>query len=335
MDEPFAKVVQTGCLAYFEATMRISMPAAAASLTIPALVITLGYAQTKYSRKSDVIYGRKAGLALTMEVFTPTSPNRLGVVWVVSSSGNSSREQTLDPSFERRISPFLTHGYTLFAVIHGSSPAFNFQDAIDDVRRAVRFIRHTADEFGIDPQRLAIAGSSAGGALALAIAMHADEGHPAAQDPVERISTRVQAAGSFFAPTDFLNFGSNGESLLDVFRQRGVVEPSFQFYDVDPNTGLRTVIIDQERLLRILGDLSPVSHVTSDDPPTILIHGTADQAVPVQQSQRLADRLSAAHVDVRLVLREGMRHAWPGWEADSEVIAQWFDSQLRQRLPVK
>jgi hypothetical protein len=54
----------------------------------------------EYSRQSDVIYGRKFGLALTMEVFTPAKPNGLGVVWVVSSSGKSSREQTLQPSFD-------------------------------------------------------------------------------------------------------------------------------------------------------------------------------------------------------------------------------------------
>ena len=66
----------------------------------------------EYSRQSDVIYGRKFGLALTMEVFTAAKPNGLGVVWVVSSSGKSSREQTLQPSFERRISPLLTRGYT-------------------------------------------------------------------------------------------------------------------------------------------------------------------------------------------------------------------------------
>ena len=112
----------------------------------------------EYSRQSDVIYGRRFGLALTMEVFTPAKPNRLGVLWVVSSSGKSSREQTLQPSFERRLSPLLTHGYTVFAVIHGSSPAFQVPDFVDDARRAVRFVRHRAAEFRIDGQRLGIAG---------------------------------------------------------------------------------------------------------------------------------------------------------------------------------
>src|SRR5688572_1732326 len=70
----------------------------------------------EHTRRSDVIYGRKFGLALTLEVFAPAKPNGRGVVWVVSSSGRSSREQTLQPSFERRISPLLQHGYIVFAV---------------------------------------------------------------------------------------------------------------------------------------------------------------------------------------------------------------------------
>ena len=119
------------------------------------LIATLGTgaaAQTsgvKATRQSDVIYGRKFGVALTMEVFTAATRNGIGVVWVVSSSGRSSREQTLQDSFERRIAPLLEHGYTVFAVIHGSAPIFNLQDQVSDVRRAVRFVRHRAAELGL------------------------------------------------------------------------------------------------------------------------------------------------------------------------------------------
>jgi acetyl esterase/lipase len=291
----------------------------------------LARAQTgsaEYSRQSDVIYGRKFGVALTMEVFTPAKPNGLGVVWVVSSSGKSSREQTLQPSFERRISPLLTHGYTIFAVIHGSSPAFQVPDFVDDATRSVRFIRHRASQFGIDGERLGVAGSSAGGLIALMIAMRGEDGNPASEDAVERVSSRVQAVGCFFPPTDLINFGGS-ENIVDVLRQRGAVDPSFQFFDVDRETGARTPVIDRESVLRMLRELSPVTHVTADAPPTILIHGDADKAVPLQQSHRLIDRLHDANVSARLVVREGMGHAWSGWEADSVLIAEWFDARLR------
>jgi dipeptidyl aminopeptidase/acylaminoacyl peptidase len=284
-----------------------------------------------YSRQSDVIYGRKLGVALTMEIFVPAKRNGLGVVWVVSSSGRSSREQTLQPSFERRILPLLQHGYAVFAVIHASSPVFQLQDYVQDVGRAVRFVRHRATEFDIDAHRLGIGGSSSGGLLALIIGMRNQDGDRASDDVVERESSRVQAVGCFFSPTDLMNFGEASENVVDFMRQRaGIIDPSFQFYDVDPKSGFRTPITDREHVLRMLTEMSPVTHVSADDPPTILIHGAADKAIPLPQSRRLLDRLTKMNVPARLVVREGMGHAWSGWESDSALIAEWFDTHLRR-----
>jgi acetyl esterase/lipase len=305
------------------------------------LVATLGSpaaAQTsaaKAIRQSDVIYGRKSGMALTMEVFTPAARNGIGVVWVVSSSGRSSREQTLQDSFERRIAPFLEHGYTVFAVIHGSAPIFNLQDQVNDVRRAVRFVRHRAAEFGIDRQRLGISGSSAGGLLALIVAMQERDGDPAADDVVERESGRVQAVGCFFPPTDLLNFSGSAETIVDLMQKRdGSVDPTFQFYDLDAKTGTRRPITTAEDVIRMLKEYSPVTHATAGDPPTILIHGDQDKAVPVQQSRRLIERLNDVNVPTRLVVRGGV-HAYPGWEADSALIADWFDAHLQRAAPAR
>lgn len=283
----------------------------------------------QYSRQSDVIYGRRAGLALTMEVLTPARSNGLGVVWVVSSSGISSREQTLQPSFERRVAPLVARGYTVFAVIHGSAPAFQVADFVQDVTRAVRFVRHSAVTFGIESQRIGLAGSSSGGLIALSVAMNGKEGDPASTDQVDRESGRVQAVGCFFPPTDLMNFGEASQNVVDVMRQRsGTVDPSFQFYEIDAKTAARTLMTDREAVLRMLRELSPVTHVNAGDPPALLIHGDQDRAVPLQQSRRLMDRLNEAGVTARLVVREGKGHAWPGWESDAALIADWFDTHL-------
>jgi acetyl esterase/lipase len=285
----------------------------------------------KAARQSDVIYGRKFGVALTMEVFTAATRNGIGVVWVVSSSGRSSRDQTLQDSFERRIAPLLERGYTVFAVIHGSAPIFNLQDQVSDVRRAVRFVRHRAAEFGIDGQRLGISGSSAGGLLALVVAMQEQDGNPASDDAVERESGSVQAVGCFFPPTDLLNYGGSAENLVDLMQQRdGRVDPTFQFYDVDAKTGARRSITAREDVIRMLREYSPVTHVTAGDPPTMLIHGDQDKAVPVQQSRRLIESLNDVNVPARLTAREGVGHAYPGWEADTALIVDWFDAHLRR-----
>jgi len=132
-----------------------------------------------------------------------------------------------------------------------------------------------------------------------------------------------------FPATDLANFGKNGGRIVDVMRQGGVVDPGFQFYDPDPTTGVRRPVVDAAGVLRHLRELSPVTHVTPDDPPTILIHGSADPAAPIQQSRSFFDQLTAAKVPARLVVRDGMGHAWPGWEADSALVADWFDVYLR------
>ena len=69
--------------------------------------------------------------------------------------------------------------------------------------------------------------------------------------------------------------------------------------------------------------------MTAGAPPTLLIHGDKDAAVPIQQSRSLIERLNKANVAARLVVREGKGHAWPGWEADAALVADWFDRQLR------
>lgn len=302
-------------------------------IRVPARSASSQTTVAQYTRQSDVIYGRKFGVALTLERFVPAKPNGFGIMWVVSSGGRSSREQTLQPSFERRISPFLTHGYTVLAVIHGSAPAFHLQDFEQDVRRAVRFVRYSASQLGIDPDRLAIAGSSAGGSIALIVATRARDGDPKAEDPVDRVSDRVQAVGCFFPPTDFTNYGQPAVTVLDFMRQQaGVVDPTFEFYETEPKTAARRTITEGDRILEKLREMSPTTHVTSDDPPTILVHGDRDQGVPVQQSRQLLERLKQANVPARLVVREGQGHAWPGWESDSALLAEWFDTHLRRAL---
>ncbi len=79
----------------------------------------------------------------------------------------------------------------------------------------------------------------------------------------------------------------------------------------------------------MLTELSPSAHVSSDAPPTILVHGDRDRIVPLQQSQVLIDRLRQAGVPARLVVRAGVGHADPGWEVDTSLIADWFDQYLR------
>src|SRR5262249_59797535 len=117
-----------------------------------------------HTRKEDVIYGRKFGTALTMDVFTPKeNANGAGVIFCVSGGWLSSHEAINTNAMKE----FLKRGYTVFAVVHRSQPKFNLEEIVQDMHRAVRYIRYHAKEFNIDPDRLGITGGSAGGHLSL------------------------------------------------------------------------------------------------------------------------------------------------------------------------
>ena len=101
-------------------------------------------------RTEDVVYGRKFGTALTMDVFQPVSSNACGILFLVNGGWLSSKDTplmvTIQPDYYR---PFLERGYTVFAVVTSSQPKFTILEEMDDVRRAVRFVRHNAAKFGV------------------------------------------------------------------------------------------------------------------------------------------------------------------------------------------
>ncbi|MEI8016983.1 MAG: alpha/beta hydrolase, partial [Schlesneria sp.] len=162
-------------------------------------------------RTEDVIYGRKSGMALTLDVFQPDKPNGSGLLFLVNGGWLSSKSTpmmvTIRPEDYR---VFLERGYTMFAVVTSSQPKFTVSEEIDDVLRAVRFVRRNAVQYGVKPDRLGVLGASSGGHLTLSIAARGGSGKSDSPDPVERESSAVQAAVCFFPPTDFLNYGAPG-----------------------------------------------------------------------------------------------------------------------------
>lgn len=280
-----------------------------------------------YQRTEDVIYGRKFGMALTMDVFTPTkNPNGAAVILVVSG-GWFSDHNAINIGF---IDPFLKRGYTVFAVVHGSQPKFTIPEIVQDMNRAVRFIRHNAKKYNIDPERIGITGGSAGGHLSLMIGTAGDKGNPKAPDPVDRASSRVQAVACFFPPTDFLNYGEKGKVALGRGTLSGFRAP-FDFHEFDKKTRSFVPITDEDKILSIGKDISPIYHVTKDDPPTLIIHGNADKLVPIQQAETIIARFKDVGVPAELVVREGAAHGWATIGKDISIFADWFDKHLKIR----
>src|SRR5438874_11429462 len=103
--------------------------------------------EVTYTRQEDVIYGRKFGMALTMDVFTPKKDANGAAIIFVVSGGWFSAHQAINPS-TGWFDEFIKRGYTVFAVVHGSQPKFTIPEILQDMHRAVRFIRHHAKDYG-------------------------------------------------------------------------------------------------------------------------------------------------------------------------------------------
>lgn len=279
-----------------------------------------------WSRQEDVIYGRKHGVALTLDVFSPKEkPNGAAVVFVVSGGWYSAHEAINAGMAEE----FLKRGYTVFAVVHGSQPKYTIPEILEDMNRAVRFVRHNAGAYGIDPNRIGITGGSAGGHLSLMIGLAGKPGDEKAKDPVDRASSRVQAVACFFPPTDFLNYAKPGRTVLDAFKEElQPFQAPFDFTRFD-NASRRFKLIDEEiRRLEICKEISPITHASADDPPTLIIHGDADRLVPIQQAEVLIEKLKAAGAVAELYTKPGAAHGWANMGVDIAREADWFDKYL-------
>lgn len=278
-----------------------------------------------FTRTEDVIYGRKHGVALTLDVFKPKEKaNGAAVVFVVSGGWFSSHA-AINAAF---MQPFLKRGYTCFAVVHGSQPRFAIPEILEDMHRAVRFVRHNAKTYGIDPNRIGISGASAGGHLSLMQGTAGNAGNPDAGDPVDRESSRVQAVGCFFPPTDFLNYGEEGVVALGRGPLKNFKAP-FNFTKYESKTNEFVRVTDEEEFRKIGRHISPVYHASEDDPPTLIIHGDADKLVPIQQAELMMKSLEKAGVETKLVVKKDASHGWPKMLEDVETVADWFDKQLQ------
>ena len=306
--------------------MKTLTRATLATLTLLCLAIPL-QAQSSGSIMPDLVYGHKAGMALTLDVFRPTSANGASVLNMVSGGWVS---RWVDPErAQAQYQALLDQGFTVFAIRHGSSPRFNVPEAYADVTRAVRYVRLHAPHFGLDPERIGVYGGSAGGHLALMLGLNSDEGDPNATDEVLRHSSRVAAVVANFPPVDLRTRTTPSERFPARMPDRPL---SFARGMVMPAAAEAFVALDFEDELR--ASVSPIVHVSADDPPTLLIHGTADALVDFNNSELMHSALIASGVETGLVVIEGAGHGFRTAEdraKASEALVGWFVEHLTGR----
>jgi acetyl esterase/lipase len=177
---------------------------------------------------------------------------------------------------------------------------------LDDVQRAVRWVRANAAKYGVDPEHIGAFGHSAGAQLAALLGM--EDTRENSDASLAKYSSRVQAVVDVSGPTDFTTTreGDDATFLTNFFGADFATHPE------------------------IWREASPVFHVAKTDAPFLILHGTQDSEVPIAQAQELYEKLQAAGVPVQLIKLDDV-HTFRTPEARARLVfeaLQFFQRYL-------
>jgi acetyl esterase/lipase len=262
----------------------VPTPSASAPTPAPVRGLPAGSVQR------GVTYCTASGVPLTMDVYAPSqvsaSPAPVamyvhGGAWMHGSSALGGINASIE-------SQLVAQGFLVVSVNYRLAPQYRWPAQIEDVKCAVRSLRANASTYNLDPARIGVWGSSAGGHL---VSMLGTAEPNAGYDVGQYLnqSSRVQAVVDMFGPAD-LTAGDWSPSVASIVQQ------------VFGVTGGRND--------PVLRKASPVSYVEADDPPFLVIQGTVDRTVPATQSQELGARLQTAGVPVTLVMVQNAGHGF-------------------------
>jgi acetyl esterase/lipase len=259
--------------------------------------------------ENEISYGEVGGEKLVLDVYRPkeATDKRPAVVLIHGGGWRAGSKS----DFKEMGADLATRGFVGFAIKYRFAPKFTHPAQLDDCQLAVRWVRANAEKYQVDSSRVGAAGGSAGGHLSALLGLRdtRDKNTPLAQ-----FSSKVQCVVDFFGPTDLRlssNTGYNNPVGLTLVKD---------FIGKTP-----------EQAPELYADASPITFVSKDAAPFLIVHGTADPLVPISQSEALTDALKKAGVEVNLLRIEGAGHgfgpltspnAQKAWQATTEFLTK-------------
>jgi len=284
--------------------MLLTAGARAADLVIPDEVLF----------ERNIEYANPDDQHLQLDLARPKNHGEQSSPTILCIHGGGFRAGTRE-GYDKLCITLAQHGFVAATVTYRLAPKYQFPAAIHDCKAAVRWLRLKAASYNIDPGRIGVTGSSAGGHLAQFLGVTAAvpefEGD---QNPGP--SSKVACVVNSYGPSDFTK--SYGKS-------------------VDAHEVLPLWLggnLEEARLRHI--QASPLNWVTPDAAPTLLIHGTEDKYVAYEQAVWMHDRLKACGVESKLLTLEGADHGFKGPDAEKaeKALIEFFEERLMGKSAV-
>ncbi|MBV9043785.1 MAG: alpha/beta hydrolase [Alphaproteobacteria bacterium] len=236
--------------------------------------------------RKDVVFAKAGDVELKLDIVVPEKPNGIGILFVHGGGWRMGSREMMAPMMQE----MAKHGFTGIASQYRlNSPKGGVWPAhIHDTKAAIRWTREHAAELGIDPERIVLWGSSAGAHLVLLAAGTPDDPKLEGDIGPKGFSSKVAAVIAVHAPTGFHVSTPSGKHTSPLSALTGHENGT----EDDAKFG------------------APMSYVSANFPPTLLLHGTVDRVVHHSQSQVMFDALRAARAPVDMHLYSGHRHGF-------------------------
>jgi acetyl esterase/lipase len=299
------------------AVLLILAPAAVAADAPSAKLLD----KSQISVRKGIVYTSARGETLRLDLAVPKTPGPHPLVvclhggaWKFGDRSELSRTP-LDPELNKMshglsmIEGLAARGFAAATVDYRNVPKCTFPAPLEDCKTAVRFLRAKAKEYDLDGSRVAALGFSAGGHLAALLGL-TDSSAGFDGTAYSDQSSKVNCVVDLFGPTDLtLYAGSEGIN-------RGFMIPL-----------LGAKAKESTELHR---KASPLTYVTKDAPPFLVIHGNADVIVPIIHSERLVSKLKESGASCEFVTVNWKGHGWSGDAArqTTETVTKFLREQL-------
>lgn len=250
--------------------------------------------------KTDVVYGEAAGEKLLLDAFTPEGREPFPVCILVHGGGWVQGNK--HNNFRTLLTPLSEAGFAWFSISYRLAPKHRYPACVEDVETAIRWVKAHAADYNVDPKRITLIGESAGGHLVSLAAVRA------------KADTRVAAVVAFYPPND-----------LELQARSNLRTPAWA-------TALFGITTMDDAATKVIREASPSTHIAAGLPPFLLVHGTDDTRVAVDQSHQFQTKLRAVGTPCDLLLVQGVGHGMVTWDKVDTTYKSKLIDWLRKTM---